>query len=123
MPDASSPDSSEVQVHRGLQGVYFDRSEVCDIDGRAGELRYRGYSIHDLAQHSTFEEASYLLFNGDLPIRLFEGAGMGCAVLADHMEDLREISPSSPTAEYSSVADAIEAAKFLQSQRVLKQYY
>ncbi|MCA9848167.1 MAG: citrate (Si)-synthase, partial [Dehalococcoidia bacterium] len=59
--------TDEVQIHRGLQGVYFDRSEVCDIDGRAGELWYRGYSIHDLAQRSTFEEASYLLFNGDLP--------------------------------------------------------
>ncbi|MGE3960306.1 MAG: citrate/2-methylcitrate synthase [Dehalococcoidia bacterium] len=63
MPDATT----DVQIHRGLQGVYFDRSEVCDIDGRAGELWYRGYSIHDLAQHSTFEEASYLLFHGDLP--------------------------------------------------------
>lgn len=60
-------DAPDVQIHRGLQGVYFDRSAVCDIDGRAGELWYRGYSIHDLAQHSTFEEASYLLFHGDLP--------------------------------------------------------
>jgi hypothetical protein len=26
------------QIHRGLKGVYFDRSRVCFIDGRAGEL-------------------------------------------------------------------------------------
>jgi len=58
-----------IEVHRGLKGVYFDRSRVCYIDGRAGELRYRGYSIHDLAQHASFEEACYLLFNGDLPAR------------------------------------------------------
>ena len=38
------------EIHRGLKGVYFDRSRVCFIDGRAGELRYRGYSIHDLAE-------------------------------------------------------------------------
>src|SRR5918992_158064 len=57
------------QVHRGLKGVYFDRSPVCYIDGRAGELRYRGYSIHDLAQRSTFEETCYLLFEGELPRR------------------------------------------------------
>lgn len=63
MPDANG----DTQIHRGLQGVYFDRSAVCDIDGRAGELWYRGYSIHDLAEHSSFEEASYLLFHGDLP--------------------------------------------------------
>ena len=37
------------------------------IDGKAGELRYRGYSIHDLATHSTFEETAYLLLHGELP--------------------------------------------------------
>jgi len=57
------------EIHRGLKGVYFDRSRVCYIDGRAGELRYRGYSIHDLAQHSSFEETCYLLFHGELPTR------------------------------------------------------
>ena len=56
-----------IQIHRGLNGVYFDRSDVCFIDGRAGELRYRGYSIHDLAERSSFEETAYLLFHGDLP--------------------------------------------------------
>src|SRR5688572_26498535 len=61
--------SDEIQVHRGLTGVYFDRSAVCDIDGRAGGLWYRGYSIHDLAQHSTFEETCYLLLRGELPGR------------------------------------------------------
>jgi citrate synthase len=63
-------DSSEkIEIHRGLKGVYFDRSRVCYIDGRAGELRYRGYSIHDLAQQSTFEETCYLLLKGELPTR------------------------------------------------------
>lgn len=57
----------KVEIHRGLKGVYFDRSRVCDINGRAGELRYRGYSIHDLAEHSTFEETCYLLLKGELP--------------------------------------------------------
>lgn len=57
----------QIQIHRGLNGVYFDRSDVCFIDGRAGELRYRGYSIHDLAERSSFEETAYLLFHGDLP--------------------------------------------------------
>jgi len=57
----------EIAIHRGLKGVHFDRSKVCFIDGRAGELRYRGYSIHDLAQRSTFEETCYLLLHGELP--------------------------------------------------------
>ena len=64
------PDESEkIQIRRGLKDVYLDRSKVCFIDGRAGELRYRGYSIHDLAQHSRFEETCYLLLYGELPAR------------------------------------------------------
>ena len=62
-------DSEKIDIHRGLKGVYFDRSKVCFIDGRAGELRYRGYTIHDLAQFSTFEETCYLLLNGELPTK------------------------------------------------------
>ncbi len=57
------------EIHRGLNGVYFDRSQVCSIDGRAGTLHYRGYSIHELAEHSTFEETAYLLLRGELPTR------------------------------------------------------
>ncbi len=59
--------NDRIEIHRGLKGVYFDRSRVCYIDGRAGELRYRGYSIHDLAPRSTFEETCYLLLEGELP--------------------------------------------------------
>ncbi len=55
------------KIHRGLKDVYFERSATTFIDGKAGELRYRGYSIHDLAQHSTFEETAYLLLHGELP--------------------------------------------------------
>lgn len=62
-------EEEKARIHRGLKGVYFDRSGVCDIDGRAGELRYRGYSIHELAEHSTFEETCYLLLMGELPAR------------------------------------------------------
>jgi len=62
-----SDDGEKTDIHRGLKGVYFDRSQVCFIDGRAGELLYRGYSIHDLAERSTFEETCYLLMHGELP--------------------------------------------------------
>ncbi|MBV8341258.1 MAG: citrate (Si)-synthase [Gammaproteobacteria bacterium] len=58
-----------MRVQRGLIGVYFDRSSVSSIDGRAGELRYRGYDIHELAEASTFEEICYLLIDGELPGR------------------------------------------------------
>ncbi len=55
------------KINRGLMGVYFDRSAISDIDGAAGKLYYRGYSIDDLATHGTFEEIAYLLIMGELP--------------------------------------------------------
>ena len=58
---------TEIKINRGLRGVYFERSGVSRIDGTAGELEYRGYSIHDLAQHASFEETAYLLIHGELP--------------------------------------------------------
>ena len=59
--------SDDVKINRGLKGVYFERSGVSHIDGARGELSYRGYSIHDLATRSTFEEVAYLLIHGELP--------------------------------------------------------
>ena len=58
---------NEPRIYRGLKDVYFERSGTTFIDGKAGELRYRGYSIHDLAAHSCFEETAYLLIHGELP--------------------------------------------------------
>ena len=60
-------EEDKVKIHRGLKGIYFERSATTFIDGKAGDLRYRGYSIHDLAAHSTFEETAYLLLHGELP--------------------------------------------------------
>ena len=59
----------KVEIHRGLVGVYFDRSKTTRIDGKQGILEYRGYDIHDLAEKSTFEETSYLLLHGELPTK------------------------------------------------------
>ena len=60
-------DAAEQKIHRGLKDIFFERSDCTRIDGKAGELSYRGYSIHDLAEHSTFEETAYLLLYGTLP--------------------------------------------------------
>ncbi|HZP56406.1 MAG TPA: citrate/2-methylcitrate synthase [Dehalococcoidia bacterium] len=53
----------------GLKGVVLDESRISLVDGDAGKLVYRGYNIHDLAQHATFEEVCYLLLYGALPKR------------------------------------------------------
>jgi citrate synthase len=53
----------------GLEGVVAGESEICYIDGYAGVLSYRGYNIHTLAEHATFEEVIWLLWKGSLPKR------------------------------------------------------
>jgi citrate synthase len=53
----------------GLEGVVAADSSVGDVDGINGRLIYQGYDIHDLAEHSTFEETVYLLWHGRLPKR------------------------------------------------------
>jgi citrate synthase len=52
---------------KGLEGIVATTSSICFIDGEAGVLSYRGIDIHELAAKSTFEETTYLLWNGSLP--------------------------------------------------------
>jgi citrate synthase len=53
----------------GLRDVIAANSAICVVDGEAGRLLYRGYDIADLAEHASFEEATYLLWMGNLPTR------------------------------------------------------
>jgi 2-methylcitrate synthase len=55
------------ELARGLKDVVLDTTESSFIDGELGILLYRGYNIHDLAQHSNFVEVCYLLLYGSLP--------------------------------------------------------
>jgi citrate synthase len=43
------------------------RSAITHIDGDLGILRYRGYPIEQLAEHSNYLEVAYLLLEGELP--------------------------------------------------------
>ena len=52
---------------KGLEGIVATNSSICYIDGDRGVLAYRGIDIHELADHSTFEETCYLLWFGRLP--------------------------------------------------------
>lgn len=60
---------TETTYAKGLEGVIAAESEICQIDGAGGKLYYRGYSIGDLAEHSSFEETTHLLLNEKLPSR------------------------------------------------------
>jgi citrate synthase len=107
-------ESEKIDIHRGLKGVYFDRSKVCFIDGRAGELRYRGYSIHDLAQSSTYEETCYLLMHGDLPTRAqldaFDAALKAARVLPAPIYDIiRTVKAAHPMEVLRTAVSALGA--------------
>ena len=56
-----------VSQSNGLEDVVSGQSLICFIDGVQGRLLYRGYDIVDLAPNSTFEETTFLLWNGHLP--------------------------------------------------------
>ena len=78
----------------GLRGVVAAQSSIGDVDGEKGILIYQGYNIHDLAEHSTFEEVIFLLWNGRLP-------------KGDELQDLS----SKIRANYEAPAQVIEMMK------------
>lgn len=51
----------------GLRGVTVADTKISKVDGEGGNLYYRGYSVLDLAEKSTFEETAFLLLYGTLP--------------------------------------------------------
>jgi len=56
-----------ITLDPGFANTGSCQSAITFINGEEGILRYRGYSIEDLAEQSTFLEVCHLLINGDLP--------------------------------------------------------
>lgn len=59
--------SKVITLDEGYMNTGACKSAITFINGEAGILRYRGYSIEDLAEKSSFLEVSYLLIYGELP--------------------------------------------------------
>lgn len=57
--------SSSTLKSTGLEGVVAGKTGICSVE--QGALIYRGYEIHDLAAHATFEEVAHLLLVGHKP--------------------------------------------------------
>jgi citrate synthase len=68
-------------VDPGLEGVVVGETVLSNVEGEAGRLTYRGYDIHDLAEHANFEEVAHLLLYGHLPT-LQELTDFNAALLA-----------------------------------------
>ncbi len=86
---------------KGLEGIVAANSGICWIDGEAGILSYRGIDIHELAEHSTFEECTYLLWNGMLPnalaLREFQSQLALARSLDQRVIDMLRSFPTSAT--------------------------
>jgi citrate synthase len=61
--------SGVITLDEGYMNTGACKSAITFIDGEKGILRYRGYDIEQLAQHSNFLEVAYLLIYGELPDR------------------------------------------------------
>ncbi|MBK9120369.1 MAG: citrate synthase [Phycisphaerales bacterium] len=60
-------ESGLITLDDGYGNTGSCESSITFIDGEQGILRYRGYPIEELAEHSTFPETAYLLIFGELP--------------------------------------------------------
>ena len=58
-----------LQIRKGLEGVVAGETSISDVDGQRCQLIYRGYNIDELVGKATYEEVSYLLIHGVLPLR------------------------------------------------------
>lgn len=62
---APSKADTAAALARGLEGVVAGESAICSVE--QGKLIYRGYEIHDLAAHATFEQVAFVLLEGHKP--------------------------------------------------------
>src|SRR4029453_2523179 len=83
----------------GLEGVSAGETSISTVETG---LTYRGYTIEDLAEHSTYEEVAYLILYGELPTAAQAAAfrkrlGAAAVVPREIIEALRHIPPTTPS--------------------------
>ena len=106
------PVSTEIKPKAGLEDIVATSSSICFIDGDRGILAYRGFDIHDLAPHATFEEVCYLLWHGRLPNRAELGDlqsqfAAGRALPDGVIRLLRQLPPSEAMDTLRTAASAL----------------
>jgi len=59
--------AGDIQIAKGLAGIYSDSTQISKVFQETNTLTYFGYPVQELAEHCRFEEVAYLLWHGDLP--------------------------------------------------------
>lgn len=99
--------------------MYPKRWELVAAMRAAGLKVLAGSGLVYEAYRSAYHNSRVALvssFNGDLPIRLFEGAGMGCAVLCDEIGDVNLLGGQTPLWAYADTGHAVFEARRLQER-------
>ena len=107
--------SGLITLDRGFKNTGSCKSSITFLNGEEGILRYRGYSIEELAEKSTFLEVAFLLIYGELPAK--EELNFFVNEIATHSlvhEDVKSIldgfpSKSHPMGVLSSLVSSLTA--------------
>ena len=104
--------SGAITFDPGYKNSGVCKSEITFLDGEEGILRYRGYSIEDLADKADFLEVSYLLVFGELPtvaeLELFENDIRKYTLINEEMKNIIDGFPK--TAHPMGVLSALTSA-------------
>lgn len=102
-------DSGYITLDNGYANTGACKSAITFLDGEKGILRYRGIPIEEIAEKSTFVEASYLLIYGELPttrqLKKFSESFTLNAAIHDDMKKLFEGYP--PTGHPMGILSAM----------------
>lgn len=88
---------TDPEIHKGLAGVVVDTTAISSVNPETNSLLYRGYPVQELAEHCSFEEVAYLLWNGELPgddeLVAFEALERSLRVLDDRTKRIIDDVP------------------------------
>jgi citrate synthase len=107
--------SGAITIDPGYKNSGSCISEITFLDGEEGILRYRGYSIEDLADKANFLEVSYLLIFGELPTKVqlekFENDIRKYTLVNEEMKNIIDGFPKTahPMGVLSSLTSALTA--------------
>ena len=107
--------SGAITIDPGYKNSGSCRSEITFLDGEEGILRYRGYSIEDLADKASFLEVSYLLIFGELPttaqLEKFENDIRKYTLVNEEMKNIIDGFPKTahPMGDLASLTSALTA--------------
>ncbi len=104
-----------ITIDPGYKNTGSCKSEITFLDGEEGILRYRGYTIEDLAEKASFLEVSYLLIFGELPttaqLEKFENDIRKYTLVSEEMKSIIDGFPRTahPMGVLSSLTSALTA--------------